>query len=123
MKARSKQNEKGDGAPGGNAVEEEERQRVILELSKLAFSDIGDLFRADGELIPLQDLPPDVAAAVVSIESSEIVTRNGDGDEVLVTRTTKVQLADKLKSLELLGQRLGVFPERSQAEARGGDQA
>lgn len=117
MEERSKQNQ----ATGRNAVEEEERQRVILELSTLAFSDIRDLFRDDGALIPFQDLPPDVAAAVVLMESAETTTRGSDG-EVVTTRMVKVQLADKLKSLELLGQHLGMFPGSPQAETRRGDQ-
>jgi len=84
--------------------------RLLQEIAKLAFSDIRDVFRPDGSLIPFRELPPDVAAAVVSMESSEVVlSRAANGGEEVIKRTVKVVLADKVKNLELLARHYGLL--------------
>jgi phage terminase small subunit len=97
---------------GKQDINREQGERVLLEAAKLAFSNIRDLFRPDGTLIPFKDLHPDVAAAVVSMETSEVVLRSVEGQETVIKRTVKIELADKVKNLELLGRHLGVFPNQ-----------
>jgi hypothetical protein len=91
-------------------VGDPQRQRTIREISRIAFSDIRNLLLEDGTVLPFQDLPPDVAAAVRSFKTTEVLTRNVGDQEVLIRRTVEVDLADKVKSLEILGQYLGLFP-------------
>lgn len=78
--------------------------RVIEELSKLAFYNAGNFFKwgPDGvKIIDQSELTPDQLAVVQS--ASETVTQHGG--------TIRVNLPDKLKALELLGRTLGMFAD------------
>ncbi len=82
--------------------------RVIMELKRIAFSDIGRLFREDGTLKQIAEMSADDVAALNSIE----VLEEFDGRGELRTKTgetKKVRLWDKLNALEKLGKRLGMF--------------
>lgn len=68
--------------------------RVMLELGRRAFSDIREIFDADGNLLPLTDLPDDAAAAIDGIE---IVEEKDKG-----ARTIKVRRSGKDAALGLL---------------------
>jgi len=70
--------------------------RVVEELARIAFSNIEDLFNADGSLKGIGKLSPDTAAAIANIETTE-------------SGATRVRLFDKLRALELLGKHLGLF--------------
>ncbi len=89
--------------------------RVIAELAKLAFHDIGDAFDEDSNLIPIKALPEDIRAAVSGVEFEEVFDREllpGDGfrkSKVHVGRIHKIKLADKSKNLEMLAKHLGLF--------------
>lgn len=77
--------------------------RVVRELARVAFADVGELFApaTDGppRLRPLRDVPPDVRRAVAGVS----VRREPGGAEVVAVR-----LADKLRALELLARFLGL---------------
>jgi phage terminase small subunit len=68
--------------------------RVMLELGRRAFSDIREIFDADGNLLPLTDLPDDAAAAIDGIE---IVQEAAGG-----AKTVKVRRSGKDAALGLL---------------------
>lgn len=91
---------------------ERSHENILDELAKLAFSNILDFFDADGILIPLKDLPRDVAAAVKKRKRSK--TKNRDGTE---TECIELELIDKKAALELLGRSLGVWSKRRGHEA------
>ena len=91
---------------------EHDADQVLHEAAAIALFDIRDLFRADGTLLPVHELPTKVAAAVVSMEINEYFSRGEDGQQ-LIRRTVKIELADKMKALELLGRRLNLFPENA----------
>lgn len=80
---------------------------VVRELSRVAFSDVGQLHDADGNLLPLQQLPEDARRAVVQFEA-EAVGQDGEA----VTQLRRVKLADKLKALELLARHLGMLRDK-----------
>jgi phage terminase small subunit len=78
--------------------------RVLQELSRLAFLDIRKAFNADGSLKPLHELDDDTAAAVAGMDVVEI----GSGDSV-VGVTKKIKLSDKKGALELVMRHLGML--------------
>ena len=76
--------------------------RILQELARVAFADLRDVVEwgPDGvTLRPSDDLTPDQAAAVVE------VSQGADGHK-------RIKAADKLRALELLGKRLGLFSDR-----------
>lgn len=79
--------------------------RVLRELSKVAFFDVRKTFNNNGSIKPISELDDDTAAALVSLDVVEL-----GGDEGCVIR--KVRLADKLRALELIGKHLGMFRDR-----------
>ncbi|QTL05846.1 terminase small subunit [Aquabacter sp. L1I39] len=81
-----------------------EATRVLQELARIAFADIGQLFDAEGKLKPLSQLDPDDRAAIRSLQ---ITTREmGDGT---LERKAAIQVWDKLAALEKLARHLGLL--------------
>jgi len=78
--------------------------RVIKELMKLGFGSSQDLFDKNGGLLPIQDLPSDVAATITEVTEDQ----NG---------TRKYKTASKTESLKLLGQYLKLFVEKREIES------
>jgi len=90
-------------------------QRVMLELGRVAFSDIRKVFNADGSLIPIHELDDDAAASIAGIEhdtqtkrsKGKLVMDLATGEmvpEVLetTTRTTKIKRFNKDAALGTL---------------------
>lgn len=73
---------------------------VLAELSRIAFSDIGDVFDEQGEVIPFEDLPPAVRSAIAEYRVRRY--RNG-------TYTVSVKMHSKVPALITLGRYLGAF--------------
>jgi len=78
---------------------------VLEHSALLAFSDIRRLFDEQGNLLPVHDLPDEIAAAVASIE----VVEGKDG-----VQTHKIKLLDKNPSLDRLAKHFKLFEERPQ---------
>jgi phage terminase small subunit len=90
-------------------------EHVVEEISRLAFSNLHDYIRIDGDGqadIDLSALTRDQAAAI-----SEFIVDTtggtGDGERRKVLRT-KIKLVDKTKNLELLCRHLGMLNDRLQ---------
>lgn len=86
----------------------------LREASRLAYSDIRELFNAEGRLISNpKEWPDNVARAVASIEQDEITGNvdKGDGKRDRIIRT-KVRLWDKPGSLENLMKTHGQLAEK-----------
>jgi phage terminase small subunit len=77
-------------------------ERIAEELAALAFFNPADLYDADGNLIPVKDLPRNVAAALSKIEQYEEYAGRGDEREA-VGVVKKVQWHDQKAALETLG--------------------
>ena len=84
-------------------------QRVLRECARLAYSDIGDLFTAQGELKTVQHWPEHARRAVSSVEVLKRNLTAGDGEQEDVV---KIRLWDKIKPLELLMRHLGLVGEQ-----------
>jgi|SRR6185503_13120087 len=94
--------------------------RVLVELAKIGFADVRDMFTDSDQIKCVKNLPDDIAAAVQSIE---IVTRPDGVDEngdKTVEHIHKIKLADKKSSLELLGKHLKLFADRIEHTGKDG---
>jgi phage terminase small subunit len=88
--------------------------RVLAELAKIAFANIGDYVHLDrkGEPDPdLGGLSRDQLAAVRDIAVEE--RRTGSGENATVVRKVRFRLFDKRAALVALGHHLGLFGERA----------
>ncbi|MBX9638054.1 MAG: terminase small subunit [Nitrosomonas sp.] len=90
------------------------QERIILEMSRLAFMDIRSLFNADGSLIPIKQLSDSAAAAIAGID----VVQVGNSD-VGVGHVMKYKFPDKNKALENLARILGYFDKDKNKEQDG----
>lgn len=80
---------------------------VLAEIAKLAFSNTQNIFDSEGRLVPIHQLPKEVAA---SISSVKVVTKKIPGtDPVEVENVAEIKFWDKNKSLENLGRHLKLF--------------
>lgn len=80
-------------------------QKVLDELSRIAFLDIRKLYDEDGELKNVQDLDEDTARALAGIEVT--IERVYGKDNKLPDYTKKFKTIDKKGALELLGKHFG----------------
>jgi len=88
------------------------QDNVLLELIKLANSDLRELFNQEtGALLPIKEWPDHIAACVASFEVEELFEGSGK-DKMQIGFTKKVRFWDKTKSLELLGKHLKLFSDR-----------
>lgn len=77
-------------------------ETVVQEIGKLAFANVKDLYDEYGDLIPVHQLPREVAACII-----EVTETNFKGK---ITRKYKTE--GKSKNLELLGRYLQMFVEK-----------
>lgn len=71
-------------------------ERMLVELARLAFSDPRKLVDKNGKLLPLHELPDDIAAAVASVEVDEY-------------GKVKYKLWDKGAAQDKLAKHLGLY--------------
>lgn len=80
------------------------RERILAEYSKIAFSDIRELYAGDNNLLDVRQMDDNIAGAVMSVEVDELFTQG-----VQIGYTKKVKLYNKLQALQDLGKHLGIF--------------
>ncbi|MGC9199562.1 MAG: terminase small subunit [Acidobacteriaceae bacterium] len=78
-------------------------ERVLDEMAKVAFFDPRRIFDAKGGLLAPGEIGDEEAAAIAGLD----VRQTQDGSEL-----KKIKLADKTKSLEMLGRYLRLFQDR-----------
>lgn len=76
--------------------------RVVMELAKIAFVNADDVIDFKTATVKEGALPEDLAA----IQSVKVKTFGEDGLE------REIKMADKIKTLELLGRHLGMFKDK-----------
>ena len=103
------------------------QERIQREIAAVAFFDIRQLFGRDGNILPIQDLPRDVAAGLAGMDVIEefdaaVAKEKGDGDgaRALLGFTKKVKLRNKLEALKLLGLDLGMFKQKHEHTGKDG---
>lgn len=99
-------------------------ERILKELTRIAFFDGRTIYAKDGTLKPLHKLSDEAAAVIAAVETSEITeTVEIEGDEGAGksrTRTVvrKVKLADKVRCLELLGRHRKLFTDMTESTVK-----
>ncbi len=88
--------------------------RVLLELQRLAFSDLRGLFDLKGNLKPIHQLTDEQAAILASVEIVKQNLTSGDG---IQEQVHKVKLWDKTKALDMLGRYFKLFADRADLPA------
>lgn len=80
-------------------------ERVKAELARVAFASAAGLFDEEGRLIPVHELPDDVAATItgIDVEVQQKMRKDDDGNLVAEDVVTKkIKRADKMAALALL---------------------
>lgn len=85
--------------------------RVLQELSRLAFSDLRSLYNPDGSLKPVHEWSDDAARAVAGVESEEIFEGAGQ-DRKYVGDLAKVKLWSKPQTLEVLARHFKLLTDK-----------
>lgn len=81
-------------------------ERLLQELSYVAFSDVTRLFSKDGTLKALHLLTEEERAAISSVEVDEIA-EYVKGEKKVLGQTKKVKAWDKLKAIEMIAKLQG----------------
>lgn len=89
------------------------QERVVAELAKIGFANLGDYFRLDGPepVIDLANLTEDQKAAMSEITVDRTTVASGEDSETTTTRV-RIKLHDKRAALVDLGKHLGLFSEK-----------
>lgn len=90
-------------------------ERAVLEIKRLAISDTRKLFDRYGRLIPIHDLPDDIAAAIESFKVKTVRAPGGEPTEV--DHVVEVKLAPKTRALQQLGDHFNIFKDSEKAKA------
>jgi phage terminase small subunit len=83
--------------------------RVLEEMRRLAFSDVRELFDAQGNLRPIHTLTPEQSACISGLE---VIIKNAKAGDGVTDTVHKVKVWDKPKVLDLLGKHFGLLAEQ-----------
>lgn len=83
------------------------KDRVLLELARLGFSNITDIFDDEGQMLPMSKWSKDISAAVSSVEMATAINMQG----IPYTYVKKIKLWDKNTAITNLGKHLEMFTE------------
>lgn len=102
------------------------QDRVLLELSRIAFFDVRKLYRDDGSLKPPHELDDEAAAVLAGIDVVEMrggvgVSDDGDAQHVPMY-TKKAKVFDKNGALTLAMRHLGMLTDKTEISGPGGVQ-
>ena len=89
---------------------------ILLELYRLATSNLADAFDAEGRLLPIQEMPRELQGCIAGVE---VIRKNVDASDGVVDVVHKVKLWDKNKALETLAKYLGLLIEQSKPVHKG----
>lgn len=93
-------------------------ERVILELARVAFSDLRTVYDAHGALKAPAEWDDESAASMAGVEAVEEFAGKGDSRES-IGFVKKVKRWDKVRALELLGKHLKLFTEKVDVNVKG----
>lgn len=101
-------------------------ERVLQELTSLAFVDIGGAFAPDGTILPIQEMPETIRRTISGIEVVEMAKmaekKEGGRTTFHPQFVKKVKFAGKATHLRMLGEFLEMFkPSSSDSTVRLAD--
>lgn len=82
------------------------KEQIAAELVKIGFSDIRQVFDAEGNLLPVHKIPDTAAAALAGVDVDQLWGMTEDGKSE-IGQTKKVKMWDKLKALAQLTELYG----------------
>lgn len=88
------------------------RERVIEELSAIAFANMKDFMRIDEDGNPIIDLSgatPEQLRVLNKVETKKRSVYSAKGEHLGDEVTVKIAKDDKLRGLQMLGQTIGLF--------------
>ena len=85
--------------------------RVMQEYERLALLDPADLFREDGTMKPLSEMPEDARRAIGGLEIRELTPIETPGGPIAV-QLRKVKLVDKKGALDSLAKIMGLMRDK-----------
>jgi len=88
------------------------QERIIRELARIAFVNPPEVVDMDEARI-MATATEDDTAAIASVKVKTIPTESGTGIE------REIRFADKIKALELLGKRFGMWIDKQQIDVQG----
>lgn len=96
------------------------QERVLSEYAKLAFLDPRRFYNEQGQLIPVHELPADVAATLSGMEVT--VSRSGtdEGGKPEYDDVKKIKFIDKKGALDSIARHLGMFVDKTELTGANG---
>lgn len=89
-----------------------EARQLVLELAKIAFFNPKNMLDDKGNVLPLNEMPDEVAAVIREIHISHNITRGKDRrDKPIRHRVVQVKFHDKLNALRQLALHLGLMKD------------
>lgn len=76
-------------------------ERILQELARVGMSDPGEMFDADGNLLPMRELPEHVRRAIGNVKVTH--TTRGRGEDASTVVSTEVKFWPKVEALRLMG--------------------
>ena len=92
-------------------------EKVLKEIANIAFFNIQDLYNEDGTFKKIHELPEHVARAIASIEATELLSNDEEGDKKKAILLKKIKIYDKKKNLENLGRYFALFTDQMKMDA------
>lgn len=83
------------------------KERVSLEMARLAFNDPRKAFDSNGLMLPVKEWPDEVAAAISSIKVTET-----EINEDVTVQVKEIKFWDKGKQLDLAARHLGMLNDK-----------
>lgn len=84
-------------------------QRVIQELGRIAFTDMGGFFDDQGNIKAVKDMTPTQRA---QLQSLEVIKKNAAAGDGITDTVYKFKLWDKTKALDTLAKHFGLLVEK-----------
>lgn len=95
------------------------RARVLAEYARIAFLDPAAVYRDDGQLIPMHEIPEDARRAISKIKSFEEFEGRGE-ERTLSGYVREVEFVQKKGALDSLAKHLGLLPEKHEVSGPNG---
>ena len=90
-------------------------ERVVEEAARIVLADIRTIFDENGNILPIHEMPDDIARCVAGIDVSEEYTGKGDKREVL-GYTKKLKFWNKLDAIEKVAKIQGWYKEKLEVD-------